>query len=154
MSATLHSATTSTPSTMGARICAPTRLEERALRAGARTPTTRCGIGAGTAERAGARAPLTDAAAIAVAGICGGLDPGLRTGDVVVADRLTRDGHPTVELPAARVVAARLRREGLRVHVGAIAGVDHVVHGPEREVLRSQGALASSRTVLLAEPRS
>ncbi|HET7385447.1 MAG TPA: 4-hydroxy-3-methylbut-2-enyl diphosphate reductase [Nocardioidaceae bacterium] len=141
MSATLHSTTSPYVTAVPARICAPTRLEERALRS-ARTPTTRCGVGAGNASRAVAHGPLAEAGALAVAGICGGLDPDLRTGDVVVADRLIRDGQTTVSLPSARMLAARLRREGLRVHVGAIAGVDHVAQGAEREELHAQGALA------------
>ncbi|MGH3447324.1 MAG: 4-hydroxy-3-methylbut-2-enyl diphosphate reductase [Nocardioidaceae bacterium] len=128
--------------------CTPLRMEAKALRsglspAGARSVVT-TGAGRQHAHKAAADPRLQNASATAVVGIAGALDPRLQPGDVVVADEL-RDNAGVCSAtphPTARMVAAQLRRDGLRVWVGPVLSSDHMVTGAEREVLASSGALA------------
>ncbi|GGZ34084.1 lipoprotein [Streptomyces inusitatus] len=121
----------------------------------------RTGMGPRNAERAVRAAlnqdPLRHAAVLA-AGFCGGLAPGMRPGDLVVADE-TRHGTVAVPCtdpgPLARAVAGAA--PGHRVHTGPLTGTDHVVRGPERARLRAAGAIAAdmeSAAVLLAAVRA
>ena len=126
-------------------ICAPSRAEEKALRSGWQPQhagrVVRTGVG--RLRTLDAAAGLDAASAVAVAGIAGGLDPRIRAGDVVVANRVwSTAGEPARDLPAGRLIAARLRAEGLRVWLGPVVSADHVVTGAERETLRAQGAVA------------
>lgn len=58
-------------------------------------------------------------------GICGGLDPNLRSGDVVVGAQVVTDGVSlTADESVAQELAARLTAAGERVHLGVVAGVD------------------------------
>ncbi|UIJ34778.1 4-hydroxy-3-methylbut-2-enyl diphosphate reductase [Allobranchiibius sp. GilTou73] len=87
-------------------------------------------------------APTSPDGPTLLAGVAGGLVPGVRAGHVVVADRVLLDGDG-YDCPAAPLVAGALRRRGLTVHVGPIASVDHVVDGPDRAALAARtGALA------------
>ncbi len=82
------------------------------------------------------------AGALAVAGVCGAIDPGLATGDVVVATEL-RDGSDSVrELRGASLLAKALRAQGLRVALGPIHSAERVLGRAERERLRRDGAIA------------
>ncbi|GAA2231121.1 lipoprotein [Streptomyces amakusaensis] len=121
----------------------------------------RTGMGPRNAERA-VRAALDQAplrhAAVLAAGFCGGLAPGMRPGDLVVAAE-TRHGSAVVPCtdpgPLARAVAGAA--PGHRVHTGPLTGTDHVVRGPERARLRAAGAIAAdmeSAAVLLAAVRA
>jgi len=127
-------------------ICAPSRTEEKAL-SSAWQPhhagrLVRSGVG--RARSLATAGTLGGASAVCVAGIAGGLDPRIQAGDVVVANRVwsTREDEPVRDLPAGRLLAARLRAAGLRVWLGPIVSADHVVTGAEREALQAQGALA------------
>lgn len=145
-------------------VCAPLRIEARALRAGLdRRTVLRTGCGPARSARSAAFLAAgedTDTAMV-VAGLGGGLAPGFRSGDVVVGDELRdRDGtiHRRIihcghiDSDVIRCGHYRcghvsslvdlLRQEGLRVHRGPIASADHVVLGTERAALARDGALA------------
>ncbi|MET9296542.1 1-hydroxy-2-methyl-2-butenyl 4-diphosphate reductase [Streptomyces sp. NPDC003077] len=108
----------------------------------------RTGMGPYAADRAvtaalAAGAPAEHAAVLAT-GFCAGLVPGMRPGDVVVAEA-TRDHRPDAPEVACRDNAPlldALRRRGLTVHTGLLRGSDHVVRGAERAALRRTGAVA------------
>jgi 4-hydroxy-3-methylbut-2-en-1-yl diphosphate reductase len=78
-----------------------------------------------------------------VAGVAGALVADLSPGDLVVANQvLSADGRPVREVPGAALLAATLRRKGLRVRVGPVISVDHVARGgPARRALAGFGAL-------------
>ena len=124
-------------------VLAPLRVEQRALAPGLGTGATlqRTGIGPRRARAAAARAAVTSADAVAVAGFCGALDPTLRPGDLVVATEL-RGPDGTVECPTATMLAGALRRRGLTVHEGPLASTPRLVRGAARERLHATGAIA------------
>jgi 4-hydroxy-3-methylbut-2-en-1-yl diphosphate reductase len=123
-------------------IAAPLRVEALALRGavpGARL--VRTGMGPRRATEAAARlAPA--GAALAVAGLCAGLDPGMRPGDVVVASEV-RGPDGTVPCDGAEALARALERRGVRPVVGPLVSVDHLVHGQERARLLAAGVVAA-----------
>jgi len=119
-------------------VLAPMAIEEAALRNDGRT--LRTGIGPQRARIAAARAQAIDAAGVAVAGLCGGVSPELRPGDVVCATELRREDGPSVDVPGSALLAAALRRHGLRVHVGPMFSADRVLTPAERAKL--DGVLA------------
>lgn len=103
----------------------------------------RCGMGLERARVAAARAlAVEDAVAVAIAGVCAAAAPALRPGDVVLGTELRRQDGPPVAVPGSALLAAALRRHGLRVHVGPIACVDRVLSPTERRGLGARGALA------------
>jgi len=133
------------PVPAGVAFCAPMAMEARALTAGRQglpaEHVVRTGVGPRRATRSGLAPRLAEAEAIAVAGVAGALDPRLRPGDVVVADEVRGPDGVTHRLPAAPLVAAALRRAGLRVHIGPIACSGRIV-AAARESLAAGGALA------------
>ena len=160
----------------GLLVCAPLRLEARAIRRGLRSAVQDHGAvrdngavqdhgaapdhgavqetGRGAAQvvatgygprRSSARAAMLREqpfAAMAIAGVGGGLAADLRPGDLVVASEVT-DGHTVIPCASAALLAGELRRAGLRVRVGRVVTVDHLVRGPERERLAATGALVA-----------
>jgi 4-hydroxy-3-methylbut-2-en-1-yl diphosphate reductase len=124
-------------------VLAPLRIEALALAPGLGDGATlqRTGMGPRRASAASAPAARTDADAVAVAGFCGALDPALRPGDLVVATEL-RGPAGTITCPTAALVAGALRRRGLAVHEGPIAGTPRLVSGATRAELRATGAIA------------
>lgn len=129
---------------------APMRLEARAVGRGAPgAVVARTGTGAGRAA-AGARTHREAAqagriGAVAVTGVAGGLVPGLACGDVVVADRVVRpDGSVVAELPAAPLVAAALRHDGLTATVGTVVSAGRLVRDDRqrRALAAATGAVA------------
>jgi nucleoside phosphorylase len=125
-------------------VCA-LRIERFALRRGAvscaadQVTVLRTGMGPKAAERAvrtALRDPRNADAAVLTTGFCAGLAPGMRPGDVVVAD----DGHESQALAAALKEA--LAETGHTVHTGTLAESDHVVRGVERTALAATGAIA------------
>jgi 4-hydroxy-3-methylbut-2-enyl diphosphate reductase len=128
----------------GLLVCAPLRLEARAVRQGLDGQGDVVATGYGP-RRAGARAAGLRSepfSALAVAGVGGGLSPDLRPGDIVVGSEIT-DGHTVISCPSAPLLAGELRRAGLRVRVGRVVTVDHLVRGAERERLAATGALVA-----------
>ena len=110
---------------------APLRLEALAVRRGLRgadAEVVRTGMGRAkactVAETLWLRATKSDCGrAVAVAGVCGGVEPELRAGDVVVATAVrTEDGVERV-LPGAAVLANAVRKRGLRCVTGTILSV-------------------------------
>lgn len=121
-------------------VCA-LRIERFALRRGAarnaaeRVAVLRTGMGPEAADRAVREAlhdPELHGSAVLTTGFCAGLAPGMRPGDVVVAE----DGHESEALAAA------LKAAGHTVHTGPLAESDHVVRGAERTALAATGAIA------------
>ena len=126
-------------------ICAPMRIEARAIRQGlrgsaeARTGSPRSvRTGYGT-TRAADRAEELKAASfgqIAVMGVGAGLTTDLSPGNLVVG---TEAG--LVSCPSAPLLAGELRRAGLRARPGRITTVDHLVRRSERAALAADGTL-------------
>jgi 4-hydroxy-3-methylbut-2-en-1-yl diphosphate reductase len=115
-------------------VCAPLAVERRALTvAGSSLRVVRTGLGAC------GRAPEGDA--LIVAGVGGGLGPGQRAGDLVVATEV-RGPQGTVPVPSAPLLAGALRRLGLTVHLGPLHTADRIVRGAQRAELAATGAIA------------
>jgi 4-hydroxy-3-methylbut-2-en-1-yl diphosphate reductase len=130
-------------------ICAPLRVEARALRRGlhglggsgyAEVDVRRTGYGPARSAAAAARLEPSSAGVV-VAGVAGALSGDLSVGDVVVASEV-HGGGPVVSCPSAPLLAGELRRAGLRVRVGPIATVDHLVGKGEHAALADTGAIA------------
>lgn len=102
---------------------------------------TRCGMGAPEGRRWAGRLTSGQADAVAVAGVAGGLDPALATGDVVVATEV-RDERGRYVLRGAAPLAAELRRMGMRVHTGPMVSCARIAGGEHRARLAASGALA------------
>lgn len=113
----------------------------------------RTGMGPAAATRAMAAALRRDeraaAAVVLVTGFCAGLVPGMRPGDIVVADEVWsaaeaggRTGPPIV-CGAAGQLASALSGRGLTVHIGPVCSSSRLVRGAARARLRSQGAVAA-----------
>lgn len=121
------------------------RIERVALRTGAArsgaegVTLLRTGMGPKNADRtvrAALHQPELRDASVLTTGFCAGLAPGMRPGDVVVAD----DGHESAALAAA--LESALADRGHTVHTGTLAESDHVVRGAERAALAATGAIA------------
>jgi 4-hydroxy-3-methylbut-2-enyl diphosphate reductase len=124
-------------------VAAPLRVEARALRRGdASLRVLHTGMGRGRARRAARRLLAERASNVAVAGLCGGLDPDLVPGDVVVASELRAEGQAGRRLETRELCAA-LERLGLAARVGAVVSVAHLARGAERSRLRQGDALAA-----------
>lgn len=119
---------------MSAQLLTPLRIERLALEHGMRDTPYVSGRGPEGHPR------RTDVPTV-IAGVAGALDPDVRPGELVVADRL-RTGSVEVALPSAPLLAGELRRAGLTVHVGTIESTDHVVTGEERQSLAAHGSTA------------
>ena len=124
-------------------VAAPLVVEAFAVRRGAPgVRVVRTGIGPRRSERAAARLASEPADAVAVAGVCGALDPSFEPGDLVVASALLDPGGARLEVDGAALATA-LARAGLRVHQGTITCVAHLADGrPRAELARRTGACA------------
>ena len=123
-------------------VLAPLRLEAFALRRGLPGgAVVRTGMGRARSERAAAGLAGTHSGAVAVAGVCGALDPRLVPGEVVVGSELRGAGAPRV-LESAKPLARALEARGFAVHIGPIHSCDHLVRSGERASLVSAGAIA------------
>jgi 4-hydroxy-3-methylbut-2-enyl diphosphate reductase len=131
----------------GPVICAPLRVEARALRRGLRgtngqlgVDVLRTGFGPARSAAAAARFEPSDTGFV-VGGVAGALVDDLSVGDLVVASEVFSGGE-RVSCPSAPLLAGELRRAGLRVRVGPIATVDHLVGRGEHAALAAAGAIA------------
>jgi 4-hydroxy-3-methylbut-2-en-1-yl diphosphate reductase len=128
-------------------ICAPLRVEARALRRGLRGANGLATVdvlrtGYGPARSAASAARLEPSGAgIVVGGVAGGLTDDVNVGDLVVATEVRGGGEP-VSCPSAPLLAGELRRAGLSVRLGPIATVDQLVGRGERARLAASGAIA------------
>ncbi|MGH3305299.1 MAG: 4-hydroxy-3-methylbut-2-enyl diphosphate reductase [Streptosporangiaceae bacterium] len=126
-------------------VCAPLRVEARALRRGlagaSQVQVVRTGYGPARAAAAAARLAGSAPHALAVGGVAGALTDDLHVGDVVVAIEVTYRGS-TVRCPSAPLLAGELRRAGLRASVGGIATVDHLIRAGQHAALAATGAVA------------
>ena len=130
----------------GLMVLAPLGFEARAVRRGLPPPgidvrIERTGMGPRRARAAARRAATIPSRAVAVAGVCGALDPTLRPGDVVVATEI-RGPDGTTVLPGAGILLAAVRALGLSATMGPIVSMDHLVSGRERRELAATGAVA------------
>jgi len=132
-------------------VLAPLRFEARAVRRGLREPASRVvrvGMGAAKAARLSAAGRVVEKkqpasfGAMIVMGTAAGVAPDLKPGDLVVATEVT-DGTSVVELPGADLLAAELRRAGLRARAGKMATVPFLVKPSQRSKLAAEGYLAA-----------
>nr|WP_237703093.1 MULTISPECIES: 4-hydroxy-3-methylbut-2-enyl diphosphate reductase [Protofrankia] len=127
-------------------VAAPLRLEAwAAARSGlpAGTILVRTGMGPEHASRSTRIIREARADAVALVGLGGGLGPGVKPGDVVVADEVrTADGSVSARCLSAPLLAGELRRAGLTVHVGPVVSVPRLAVGTARTELAATGAIA------------
>jgi 4-hydroxy-3-methylbut-2-en-1-yl diphosphate reductase len=127
-------------------VCSPLRPEARAVRRGigADGQVLRTGYGAARAATAADRLRGVTFKAMAIAGTGGGVSADQQPGDLVVGTQISRIGSATsVACPSAPLLAAELRRAGLRADAGKIVTVDHLFAHGQRERLVGEGALAA-----------
>jgi 4-hydroxy-3-methylbut-2-enyl diphosphate reductase len=114
---------------MSLTVLAPLRLEARALRrglAGTGSRVVRTGMGPARARSAAAALGAEADGPVAVAGVCGGVAPGLRAGDVVVATAVRTEDGAERALPGAVVLASAVRALGLRCVTGTVLSVERL----------------------------
>jgi 4-hydroxy-3-methylbut-2-enyl diphosphate reductase len=125
----------------GLVVLAPLAIEAAAVRGALPAATVvRSGMGLDRARRA-ARA-VRPGDAVAVAGLCGGVAPGLRAGDVVVASEIHAPDGTVTRLPSAPILVAALRSRGIAARLGPVATSERVATGAARLALRETGVLA------------
>jgi 4-hydroxy-3-methylbut-2-enyl diphosphate reductase len=122
-------------------VLAPLMVERLALAGTPGAEVVRSGMGRERARRAAQAALSSPAQALAVAGLCAGIAPELRAGDVVCATELLPDGGEAIAVPGSALLAAALRRQGLRVHIGPLASSERL-EGPRQRARRAGSALA------------
>jgi 4-hydroxy-3-methylbut-2-enyl diphosphate reductase len=113
-------------------VLAPLRAEAFALRGLPDARVLRSGMGPAHARISAARGLAVEADAVAIAGVCAAVAPGLRAGDVVCATELRRDDADPISAPASALLAAALRRRGLRFHVGPVLSVERLTSPAKR----------------------
>jgi 4-hydroxy-3-methylbut-2-en-1-yl diphosphate reductase len=154
-------------------VVAPLRLEALAIKAGGRKlRIQKTGMGPARSHAAVPGLRSDPAAALAVMGVCGGLDDHCEPGDVVVADELLdgeRDGYSDIgagegseavdagrpvrlACPSAGPLAEALQRRGIAVRKAAVVSVAHIAHGEKRVELRERGgAVVDMESAWLAD---
>jgi 4-hydroxy-3-methylbut-2-enyl diphosphate reductase len=116
-------------------VLTPLRIEQIALGAVPGARVLRTGMGPARARIAAARAQADTASCVAVAGLCAGAGPELRTGDVVCAIVVIGDDGVRVGVPASDQLAEGLRRRGFHVHLGALYSASRILGPDERRAL-------------------
>ena len=108
-------------------VCTPLAAERSALgRTLGRAPVLRTGRGPGRSAAASTALSASGPRPLLVAGVCGGLEPGMAPGDVVVATEVRGPDLATVPVPSAAPLAAALRGLGLRVRTGPVVSVPRI----------------------------
>jgi 4-hydroxy-3-methylbut-2-enyl diphosphate reductase len=120
----------------------PLRIEALAIGKRPGWKVLRTGMGPSRSRVAAARGLAVDSPAVAVVGLCAGVAPELRPGDVVCATELRREGAAPIDVPGSALLVAALRRRGLRAHVGPILSVERITGPADRRALRYDGVLA------------
>jgi len=134
------------PGQPGLLVCAPLRLEARAVRRGLGGRGTVRSTGYGPRRSAARVTELRGFSfgSLAIAGVGGGLTRDLRPGDLVVASEVRDESGTTViSCPSAPLLAGELRRSGLTVRVGPVVTVSHLARAGQRERLAASGALVA-----------
>ena len=127
---------------MGLAVLAPLFVEALALRCGLREARIiRTGAGPKRSRSAAQRLSGSPDSALAVAGVCGGVDPELQPGDLIVASEL-QGGKGTHKLTEPDVLVDAIRALGAIAKLGPIRSEDYIVRGAGRERLRESGAIA------------
>jgi len=127
---------------VGLAVLAPLSVEALALRWGLREARViRTGAGPARSQTSALRLTGSSDSALAVAGVCGGVDPELKPGDVIVASEL-QGGKGTHKLKNPEALVDALRALGTVAKLGPIRSEDHIVRKAEREHLREGGAIA------------
>jgi 4-hydroxy-3-methylbut-2-en-1-yl diphosphate reductase len=100
-------------------------------------------LGMGPAKTRARATQIGDRGLVVVLGVAGGLAPGVRPTDIVVAsDVMVHDGQP-IACHGAETLAEAMRRTGLTVHVGRIVSTPRIVTGDAfDELAASSGGLA------------
>jgi 4-hydroxy-3-methylbut-2-en-1-yl diphosphate reductase len=130
-------------------VCAPLRVEARAVRKGLRTvgegsQVIRTGYGPRRASQRAESLSASPFGKMIVAGTGVGLVPGLEPGDLVVATQVSADGAgAAAQCPSAPLLAGELRRAGLRARAGQVVSVARLVTGADSERLAAAGAVAA-----------
>jgi 4-hydroxy-3-methylbut-2-en-1-yl diphosphate reductase len=122
-------------------VLVPLRIERLAIGEQPGLETLRTGMGPERARIAAARALAHRSDAVAVAGLCAGIDPALRPGDVLCASELLGEDGTRTPVPGSSLLVAALRRRGLRVHTGPLASTGRIL-GPAERARRADGARA------------
>src|SRR5277367_3003215 len=129
------------PRTTSPVICTPRWSEWAALHGVVSAAVTRGGRGA--SRRIEAAGPLL------VAGVAAALTDELRPGDLVVADQLRTTDTATAS-PAAPLLFAALRRQGLRVRLGPLLSLEHVADKAGLVAAASGAIAADTESAFLA----
>jgi 4-hydroxy-3-methylbut-2-enyl diphosphate reductase len=128
----------------GLLVCAPLRLEARAVRRGLGPggQVVQTGYGPRRAGRQASRLRDNPFGMLAVTGTGGGLTADLAPGDLVVGSEVT-DGTTTVACPSAPLLAGELKRAGLPARTGRVVTTGRLAGGRERQRLAATGALVA-----------
>jgi hydroxysqualene dehydroxylase len=138
---TLHASTSASAELL---IAAPMSLEARLISSGAPgARILRTGIGARRARASVHSLREQTLAALLVMGFAGGLDPGSRPGEVVVADELHGPEGARIGCPSAQALAQALLDAGVPTRHGPVISVTRPALGAARERLRARGAIAA-----------
>ena len=127
---------------MGLAVLAPLSVEALALRCGLREArVVRTGAGAKRSQSAAFRLTGSPDSALAVAGVCGAVDPELQPGDVIVASEL-QGGKATRKLTDPEALVDAIRTLGAIARLGPIRSESRIARGATREQLLETGAIA------------